>query len=78
MFSGPIEDRLGIRERFDSYSDAVTRQVLNDYLDCLSQMAFMTQIGAIVIDRTMAANTVLLSGDSAISRRHHPSAHREL
>ena len=34
MFSGPIEDRLSIRERFDSYSDAVTRQALDDYLDC--------------------------------------------
>ena len=84
MFSGPIEDRLAIRERFDSYSDAVTRQALDDYLDCwtedgarfgvggecqgiealrahwygiwkaLSQMAFMTQIGAIVVDGTTA------------------------
>jgi ketosteroid isomerase-like protein len=34
VFSGPIEDRLGVRERFDSYSDAVTRQALDDYLDC--------------------------------------------
>lgn len=34
MFSGPIEDRLGIRERFDAYCDAVTRQALDDYLDC--------------------------------------------
>jgi ketosteroid isomerase-like protein len=80
VFSGPIEDRLSIRERFDSYSDAVTRQSLDDYLDCwtddgarygdggecqgtealrqhwhgiwkmLSQMAFMTQVGSIVVD----------------------------
>lgn len=34
MFRGPIEDRLAIRERFDSYGDAVTRQALDDYLDC--------------------------------------------
>jgi len=34
VFSGPFEDRLSIRERFDSYSDAVTRQALDDYLDC--------------------------------------------
>jgi ketosteroid isomerase-like protein len=34
VFSGPIEDRLSIRERFDSYSDSVTRQALDDYLDC--------------------------------------------
>jgi ketosteroid isomerase-like protein len=84
MFSGSIEDRLSIRERFDSYSDSVTRQALDDYLDCwtddgarfgdggecqgiealrvhwhgiwkaLSQMAFMTQIGAIVVDGTTA------------------------
>jgi ketosteroid isomerase-like protein len=80
MFSGPIEDRLSIRERFDSYSDAVTRNALDDYLACwtedgarlgdggectgteelrahwqgiwkvLSQMVFVTQIGAIEID----------------------------
>jgi ketosteroid isomerase-like protein len=37
MFSGPIEDRLSIRERFDSYSDAVTRQALDDYLDCWTE-----------------------------------------
>lgn len=85
MFSGPLEDRLAIRERFDSYSDAVTRRALDDYLDCwtedgqrsgsggechgidelrahwhdiwkaLSQMAFMTQIGAIAIDGTTAS-----------------------
>ncbi|MBB3603770.1 ketosteroid isomerase-like protein [Mycolicibacterium sp. BK556] len=84
MFSGPIDDRLSIRERFDSYSDAVTRQALDDYLDCwtddgarfgaggecqgigalrahwhgiwkaLSQMAFMTQIGSIVVDGASA------------------------
>lgn len=85
MFNGPIEDRLAIRERFDSYSDAVLRQALDDYLDCwtadgerfgsggechgvdelrthwqgiwkaLSQMAFMTQIGAIVVDGSIAS-----------------------
>jgi len=84
VFTGPIEDRLAIRQRFDSYSDAVTRQALDDYLDCwtedgarfgaggecqgvealrahwdgiwkaLSQMAFMTQIGAIVVDGATA------------------------
>jgi ketosteroid isomerase-like protein len=84
VFSGPIEDRLAIRERFDTYSDAVTRQVFDDYLDCwtddgerfgtggechgadelrthwhgiwkaLSQMAFTTQVGAIVIDGATA------------------------
>lgn len=85
MFSGPIEDRLAIRERFDSYSDSVTRQALDDYLDCwtedgarfgsggecqgiealrahwdeiwkaLSQMAFMTQVGSIVVEGTTAS-----------------------
>lgn len=80
MFSGPIEDRLGIRELFDSYGDAVTRNALDDYLACwtedgtrlgeggecegieglrahwngiwtvLSQMVFVTQIGAIEVD----------------------------
>ena len=108
MFSGPIEDRLGIRERFDSYSDAVTRQALDDYLDCwtddgarfgaggdcqgiealrqhwhgiwkmLSQMGFMTQIGSIVIDGADGDDALVLLGDLAISRRHDPSAHRDL
>lgn len=34
MFTGPIEDRLKIRERFDSYSDAVSRISLDDYVRC--------------------------------------------
>jgi uncharacterized protein (TIGR02246 family) len=80
MFSGPIEDRLAIRELFDSYGDAVTRNALDDYLACwtedgtrlgeggecegieglrahwdgiwkvLSEMVFVTQIGAIEVD----------------------------
>ncbi|WIM86061.1 nuclear transport factor 2 family protein [Candidatus Mycobacterium wuenschmannii] len=84
MFSGPVEDRLGIRERFDAYSDAVTRQDLDDYLACwtddgtrlgeggecqgiealrahwhgiwkvLSQMVFITQVGAIEVDGAAA------------------------
>ncbi|MDH6245708.1 nuclear transport factor 2 family protein [Mycobacterium sp. OTB74] len=80
MFSGPVDDRLLIRELFDRYSDAVCRGALDDYLDCwtsnpvrlgaggechgtdelrahwhgiwqvLSQMVFITQIGAIEVD----------------------------
>ena len=34
MFTGPIEDRLKIRERFDAYSDAVSRIALDDYVRC--------------------------------------------
>jgi len=34
MFTGPLEDRLEIRELFDRYSDAVCRTALDDYLDC--------------------------------------------
>jgi hypothetical protein len=34
MFTGPIEDRLKIRERFDAYSDAVSRTALDDYVRC--------------------------------------------
>lgn len=34
MFRGPLEDRLAIRERFDSYAEAVTRGHADDYLDC--------------------------------------------
>jgi ketosteroid isomerase-like protein len=37
MFRGPIEDRLKIRELFDSYSDSVTRRALDDYLDCWTE-----------------------------------------
>lgn len=100
MFSGPIDDRLSIRERFDTYSDAVTRKALADYLDCwtedgvrlgdggeclgtdglrahwegtwkaLSQMVFMTQIGAIEVDgdhasaRSYCLETMRLRGGS--------------
>lgn len=37
MFTGPAEDRLKIRERLDSYSDAVCRQDLADYLACWTE-----------------------------------------
>ena len=33
-FSGPVDDKQLIRERFDSYSDAVIRQDLDAYLRC--------------------------------------------
>jgi ketosteroid isomerase-like protein len=37
MFTGPAEDRLKIRERLDSYSDAVCRIDLDDYLACWTE-----------------------------------------
>ena len=37
MFTGPAEDRLKIRERIDSYSDAVCRKDLDDYLACWTE-----------------------------------------
>lgn len=37
MFRGPAEDRLKIRELFDSYSDAVSRIAVDDYLDCWTE-----------------------------------------
>lgn len=37
MFTGPAEDRLKIRERLDSYSDAVCRQDRADYLACWTE-----------------------------------------
>ena len=108
MFSGPLEDRLGVRERFDSYSDAVTRQALADYLDCwtddgarfgaggqcqgiealrqhwhgiwkmLSQMGFMAHDRVHCRRRRDSNGALVLLGDPAISRRHDPSAHRDL
>jgi hypothetical protein len=33
-FIGPVDDRLKIRERLDSYSDAVFRGDVDDYLAC--------------------------------------------
>jgi ketosteroid isomerase-like protein len=33
-FTGPIEDKQLIRERFETYSDAVIRQDLDTYLAC--------------------------------------------
>ena len=37
MFTGPVEDRLKIRERIDSYCDAVSRKALDDYLACWTE-----------------------------------------
>jgi SnoaL-like protein len=37
MFSGPIQDQLRIRERIDSYCDAVCRRSLDDYLACWTE-----------------------------------------
>ncbi len=37
MFTGPVEDRLKIRERIDSYCDAVSRTSLDDYLACWTE-----------------------------------------
>jgi hypothetical protein len=61
VFSGPIEDRLGVRERFDSYSDAVVPAVSvrapkrcvttgTESGRCCRRWGFVTQIGSIVID----------------------------
>jgi ketosteroid isomerase-like protein len=43
-FIGSVEDRLKIRERLDSYSDAVFRGDVDDYLACWSEDA--TRSGA--------------------------------
>jgi ketosteroid isomerase-like protein len=37
VFSGPVEDRFKIRERIDSYCDAVSRSALDDYLACWTE-----------------------------------------
>ena len=37
MFTGPAEDQLKIRERIDSYCDAVCRIALDDYLACWAE-----------------------------------------
>jgi ketosteroid isomerase-like protein len=44
-FIGPIEDRLAIRERYDTYSDAVFRSDLGDYLACWSEDGVRTGDG---------------------------------
>jgi ketosteroid isomerase-like protein len=36
-FSGPAEDRLLIRERLETYADAVTRKDLDAYLACWTE-----------------------------------------
>ena len=44
-FTGPIEDRIAIRERYDAYSDAVTGSDLDDYLECWSHDGVRTGDG---------------------------------
>lgn len=38
-FSGPIEDRLAIRELYGTYGDASVRESLEDWLDCWTDNA---------------------------------------
>lgn len=45
-FSGPIEDRLAIRERIDSYNDAVFRNDAEDWAACWTQDAVWAVGGA--------------------------------
>ncbi|MET0704439.1 MAG: nuclear transport factor 2 family protein [Mycobacterium sp.] len=44
-FIGSVEDRLKIRERLDSYSDAVFRGDVDDYLACWSEDGTRTGSG---------------------------------
>jgi ketosteroid isomerase-like protein len=44
-FSGPIEDRIGIRERYDAYGDAVFRADTGAYLACWTDDAVRTGTG---------------------------------
>jgi ketosteroid isomerase-like protein len=37
MFSGPTEDQVKIRERFDSYCDATCRKSVDDYMACWTE-----------------------------------------
>ena len=37
MFTGPIEDRLAIRERIEAYSDAVFRHDAEDWIACWAE-----------------------------------------
>jgi|SRR5579871_404128 len=45
-FTGPIEDRLAIRERYDSYADASTAQDEEAYLACFHPDAVRIGQGA--------------------------------
>ncbi|PZN95793.1 MAG: nuclear transport factor 2 family protein [Alphaproteobacteria bacterium] len=38
-FSGPIEDRIAIRERIESYNDAVFRRDADDWAECWAEDA---------------------------------------
>jgi len=44
-FRGALEDRLAVRERYDSYSDAVFRADTDAYLDCWATDGVRTGIG---------------------------------
>lgn len=44
-FSGPLDDRIRVRERYDSYSDAVFRADLDDYLACWAEDGVRTGAG---------------------------------
>ena len=51
MFSGPIEDRLAIRELHDSYCDAVLRTDPDDWGSLWTEDAVWSLMGTEVVGR---------------------------
>ena len=56
MFSGPIEDRLAIRELHDSYCDAVLRKDPDDWGALWTEDAVWSLMGTEVIGRENIVN----------------------
>lgn len=56
MFSGPIEDRLAIRELHDAYCDAVLRKDPDDWGALWTEDAIWSLMGTEVVGRTNIVN----------------------
>lgn len=56
MFTGPLEDRIAIRELHDSYCDAVLRQDPNDWGSLWAEDAIWSLMGTEVVGRDNIVN----------------------
>ena len=50
-FTGPIEDRLAIRERIEAYADAVFRRDADDWIACWAEDASWSLMGMTLTGR---------------------------
>ncbi len=75
-FTGPAEDRLGIRERIDAYGDAVNCRDVEAWTACWAEDAAWNLMGAEILGRPAirAAWLEAMAGFAFVSFRSSPGA----